>query len=261
MHLLFIFVCFFVVTTVFADDDFMSMELEDLLQIDVVSATKTQPISIQKAPSIIRVYRREDIRQYGFKNLKDILASIAGIQISEYRAGHQLAWVRGVQARYNNKVLLLIDGVPIRDSYYGHFNIDEMIPMEIIHKIEIINGPGSVLYGANAFSGVINITTQPQGNAFRLSHGSNKTIRANAEFDWQQGYLFADYFETDGFSPQFNSDGKSFKHPQNNENTFLYTKIYNEHLQLGLNLMISMRIVTKNQGNIVFINVNPCMVL
>lgn len=152
-------------------ENYMEMSLEELLNIKVVSTTKSS-ISLQKAPGIIRVFTKDDFDKYGATTLLEVLNNIPGIQMQEYRAGHQLVWIRGVQQRYNNKVLLLIDGVPMRDSYYGNFNVDEMLPLDMVEKIEIINGPGSVLYGANSFSGVINITTKSKGKSVSASVGS-----------------------------------------------------------------------------------------
>src|SRR6187431_1027868 len=94
--------------------DLYSLSLEELLNIKVTSSTKTE-VSIQKAPSVVRLFTKDDITRMGFQTVRELLDQIPGFENQEYRAGHQLTWVRGVQARYNNKVLLLIDGVPIRD--------------------------------------------------------------------------------------------------------------------------------------------------
>ena len=98
------------------------------------------------------MFTRTDIVRLGFTTLADVLRQVPGIQVIEYRTGHETIWVRGVQSRYNNKVLLLVDGVPMRDSFYGHFDIDDSLPLDDAERIEIISGPGSVLYGTNAFA-------------------------------------------------------------------------------------------------------------
>ena len=142
-----------------APADLIALSLEDLLNVTVTSTTKSS-LEIRQAPGVVRVFTRTDIVRLGFRTLHDVLRQIPGIQVIEYRTGHQTIWVRGVQSRYNNKVLLLIDGVPMHDSFYGHFDIDESQPLDDAERIEVISGPGSVLYGTNAFAGVISITTR-----------------------------------------------------------------------------------------------------
>ena len=199
------------------DEDLFNLSLEELMQIEVTSATKSS-ISIQKAPSTIKVFTQEDFKKYSFTTMQDILNTVPGIQVQEYRAGHQNVWVRGVQQRYNNKVLLIIDGVPMRDSYYGHFNIDESLPLENIEQVEVINGPGSVLYGTNSFSGVISVTTKSKGKSIGARYGSFNSLKAYGEYDVKGLYANVNYFRTDGFSPQYNVDGKQRQHSQNADN-------------------------------------------
>jgi outer membrane receptor for ferrienterochelin and colicins len=197
--------------------DIYDLSIEELMSIKVISSTKTE-MSIQKAPSVIRLFTKDDIQKMGFQTVREVLDQIPGFEIQEYRAGHQLTWVRGVQARYNNKVLLLIDGVPVRDSYYGNFNIDKMIPIEIVDRIEIINGPGSVLYGANSFSGVISITTKQEGKSVSADAGSFNSYSVNAQYNLKGFFANANVFRTDGFSPDLNSDGKVRLHDQSATN-------------------------------------------
>jgi len=212
-------------------DDLLNLSFADLMNMQVESSTKSS-ISIQKAPSSIKIYKQEDFDKYGFYTLKDILDIIPGIQIQEYRGGHQNIWVRGVQQRYNNKVLLLIDGVPVRDNFYGNFTIDESIPIENIEKVEIINGPGSVLYGTNSFAGVVNITTKSAGKSASAKYGSNNSMKFDAEYDYKGFYASGGYFQTDGFSPEYNYDGKKWEHPQNADNTYGMLKYTNKSLTI-----------------------------
>jgi len=211
--------------------DMYSLSLEELMNITVVSSTKTE-MSIQKAPSVIRLFTKEDIKENGFQTLREVLDQVPGFEIQEYRAGHQLTWVRGVQSRYNNKVLLLIDGVPMRDSYYGNFNVDEMIPIEIVERVEIINGPGSVLYGTNSFSGVVSITTKKIGKSVSVEAGSFNSYSANAQFDYKGLFANANVFKTNGFNPGLNSDGKVRDHDQSATNQSFMASYNYKGLQL-----------------------------
>ncbi|MBT1704055.1 TonB-dependent receptor plug domain-containing protein [Chryseosolibacter indicus] len=211
--------------------DLYALSLEELLSIKVISSTKTE-VSIQKAPSVVRLFTKDDISKMGFQTLRDLLDQIPGFENQEYRAGHQLTWIRGVQARYNNKVLLLIDGVPIRDSYYGNFNVDEMIPIEIVERVEVINGPGSVLYGTNSFAGVISITTKQEGRSLSAEAGSFNTYRVNGQYSIKGLFVNANLLESDGFSPDFNSDGKVREHDQSVSNKSIMASYNRNGLEL-----------------------------
>ena len=211
--------------------DIFDLTLEELMNIEVESSTKSS-ITIQKAPSSIKVFKNSDFEKYGFYTLKDILTTVPGMQIQEYRAGHQLIWTRGVQQRYNNKVLLLIDGVPMRDGYYGNFTIDESLPLENIEQIEIISGPGSVLYGTNSFSSVISITTKTEGKSLSAKYGSFNSMASAGEFSYKGLYANVNYFQTDGFSPKYNSDGYEREHPQNADNINAFLKYKSKGLTL-----------------------------
>ena len=174
------------------DSGLAQLSIEELLNVQVLSATKVKAMSTRRSPGVVRVFTRQDIERYGFVTLRDVLATVPGAQIQEYRIGHQAVWMRGIKERYNNKILWLIDGVPIRDSYYGHTNIDEVLPLHMVERIEILNGPGGVLYGSNAFSGVVSITTKREGRSMRFNSGSFQTVGGAVEFSAPGIYVATD---------------------------------------------------------------------
>ena len=157
-----------------------TLSLSELLSTQVVSSTKTK-FSLNEAPSIITVYTDEDIRTLGVDTLSDVLWTVAGVQVQESANNRKVVWFRGVQHEFDNKLALYIDGVPFRDMF-GGFRIDNEIPLEAVKRIEIIRGPGSALYGANAFSGVISIFTykpgEHEGKKVKLSYGEDQTKTA-----------------------------------------------------------------------------------
>lgn len=188
----------------------IDMSLQDLMNLKVITATKSD-IELNQAPSVIRVFTKEDFQKYGFMNLQEVLMTVPGIQVQEYRSGHQLVTVRGVQSRYNNKVLMLIDGVPMRDIYYGNFNIDNMFPLESVERVEILNGPGSVLYGTNSFAGVINIVTRKEGRGAGFAVGTYGSYQVGGNYNYKGLYVNASYFYTDGFYPDLEVTGNPWK--------------------------------------------------
>ncbi len=151
-------------------ESILNLSLQELFELTVETGSKS-PRTLRKTPGIVRVFSREDFHRYGFKYLKDVLRHVPGFELNESRSGHSNLFIRGVQDRTTSKVLLLIDGVPMRDLYWGNFSVDEMMSLDNIEQVEILNGPGSVLYGANAFAGIINLLTRSEGRSLRVSYG------------------------------------------------------------------------------------------
>lgn len=109
------------------------------------------------APSIVKVYTQKDIEK--FDTLYDLLKTAPGVQVENGYFGRQYINIRGVQnGIYNLKILFLVNGIKINDPIGPHFNLDT-IPKESVKRLELIRGAGSVLYGSNAYSGIINIET------------------------------------------------------------------------------------------------------
>lgn len=98
----------------------------------------------------------------------------------------------------------MIDGVPLRDGFWGHQGVDEMVPLDMVERIEIIAGPGSVLYGTNAFTGVVSVTTRRAENMreqpaqAKLGYGTYDSKNASVEFGKGPLYVYADYLSSQG---------------------------------------------------------------
>jgi outer membrane receptor protein involved in Fe transport len=151
------------------------MELFFSPEDKVVSAARHEQ-EIGMSPSAIWVITREDIQASGATTIPDLLRMVPGMDVvvtSPFMPGisARLAW-----GNENNQFLVLIDGREINMELLGMSLFElEPVPLEEIERIEIIRGPGSALYGANALSGVVNITTRPIGERtsgwFRLGAG------------------------------------------------------------------------------------------
>lgn len=129
-------------------------------EMTVVSAARrTQNIS--EAPAAISVITEEDINASGAITIPDLLRMVPGIDVMQITASDLVVNARGFNKEMSNKMLVLIDGRHVYWDFYGIILWDSFpIVLEDIKRIEIIRGPGSALYGANAFSGVINIITR-----------------------------------------------------------------------------------------------------
>lgn len=133
----------------------------ELFRLDeqLVTVASRYAQTARKAPSIVTVVTAEDIRKRGFRNVADLLRSLPGIYVWRSTEGRDLASFRGVISPDNNKILILVDGQPWYDGVYTHGSIDDYIPLSHVAQVEVIKGPGSAIYGTNAFAGVVNIVT------------------------------------------------------------------------------------------------------
>lgn len=139
------------------DEEMLFMEIPTI----ITAARKEQPLT--DAPASIIVITENQLKDCGARTISDVLKTVQGVYTLPSERHIQKLYVRGIgsiDTSYNDKVLLMVDGIPYRDIFYGHASIDEYLPLENIKRIEIVTGPGSALYGTNAFGGVINVLTK-----------------------------------------------------------------------------------------------------
>ncbi|WP_375208163.1 TonB-dependent receptor plug domain-containing protein [Hyphococcus sp.] len=117
-----------------------------------------QPLS--EAPAVATVVTAEDIAAIGAYDIADILTKVTGFHVSKKRVYDDLYIIRSVASELNPHVLVMVNGVPIGDAVQGGRPLGWSMPVQNISRIEIIRGPGSALYGADAFAGTINIVTK-----------------------------------------------------------------------------------------------------
>lgn len=124
----------------------------------VVTASRKEQ-RIQRAPAIITVITEEDIRAEGWRDVVEMLRYVVGIDINNNGTSPDIGF-RGVNPglTFGDKIVLLIDG---HNMSWRQINRNSsFISIDVIKRIEIIRGPGSALWGANALTGVINIITK-----------------------------------------------------------------------------------------------------
>jgi len=118
-----------------------------------------QPVS--QSPSTITVITADEIRESGVTNIPDILRRVPGLEIMQTSVAEFNVGIRGENKLHSNKILVMIDGRTVHEDYQNHtFWTAFPIELEEIKQIEIIRGPGSSIWGANAFNGVVNIITK-----------------------------------------------------------------------------------------------------
>jgi outer membrane receptor for ferrienterochelin and colicins len=145
-----------------AADSLYDLSLEQLMNLDITVASKKAE-KISDAPGVISVLTREDIERFGGISLKDLLDRVPSLNaVAGSWTDRNAVASRGDMVKSTSShVLILINGRPTREIVEGGIISDMMgaFPVNIIERIEVIRGPGSVLYGSNAMSAVINIVT------------------------------------------------------------------------------------------------------
>jgi len=211
-----------------ADDDvevgsLLEMDIEDLFDVKIVTASKISEL-LSMAPATVYVITAEQIALLGLRDLADVLALVPGVDLVNphfFREGGQ----RGFMGTFS-QTLILINGREMNNLIAGETFIANQFRTHNIKQVEIINGPGSALYGANAVAGIINIITKTSddldGAQVKVSAGSWGTREASAVFGAQEGSLklhgsFA-VFETDGqnFSDFLSDPEKASPRAENN---------------------------------------------
>lgn len=170
-----------------ADEAFQFFEEE----AKVVSASR-QPVSRAQSPATVYVVTQEDIKNSGAQTIWDALRGVPGIDVVQTRANQGEVSIRGLDKPLSNRTLILLDGKTVMNAYYD-FVTWETIPvtMQEIDRIEIVEGPASAVYGANAISGVINIITKTpgkfQGGQVNYTGGERNTQTGSIDYGRENG--------------------------------------------------------------------------
>jgi iron complex outermembrane receptor protein len=141
-------------------DDLTSLSLEDLMNVEVYSASKHSQ-KASETPAAISVITQDDIRRSNMTSIPEMLRMVPGLDVAQINANQWAVGARGFNDLYANKLLVMMDGrsvyTPLFSGVYWD-TIDYVLPD--LDRIEVIRGPGATLWGANAVDGVINITTK-----------------------------------------------------------------------------------------------------
>lgn len=161
-----------------------SLSLEALLEVEIITASKSAE-KIENAPAVVSVITADEIEGYGAISLYEVLDRAASLYFSSlYNTGKNGLTIRGDNTgSYNTHILMLMDGRPMRESLHGGHNNALYItfPLSTIERIEIVRGPGSVLYGTGAYVGVINIITKknsPESVRLTGRYGTFNTVNS-----------------------------------------------------------------------------------
>ncbi|MDP1633062.1 MAG: TonB-dependent receptor plug domain-containing protein, partial [Gallionellaceae bacterium] len=190
-----------------------SPEEEDLALVygdkSTISLATGSQQPVARAPSVATVITAQDIKAMGATDLDQALESVPGLHVSKSHIGAKPIYsFRGIHTLQNSQVLMLVNGIPITNVFQGdRSQIWGGMPLENVARIEVIRGPGSALYGADAFSGVINVITKTvndvKGTEAGVRGGSFNTYDAWLQHGGKLGSLDAAFYLRAG-----NTDGQ-----------------------------------------------------
>ncbi|ANX03789.1 hypothetical protein PG2T_05995 [Immundisolibacter cernigliae] len=153
---------------------------------EMVSIATGAAQPLRESPAVASVVTAADIAAIGATELNEVLETVPGLHVGVSSVGYKpLFSIRGIHTQTNPQILILINGIPLKNVFDGQLGGDwGRMPVTGISRIEIIRGPGSALYGADAFSGVINIITKSADDVHGLELGAR-----GGSFDRNDQYL------------------------------------------------------------------------
>lgn len=172
----------------------------------VVTATRTSQTQLE-SPGMTEVITKEEIQASGAKTLSEVLTD-TGLTVSSNGGDANIQ----IDGSSPEQTLILINGVPANTNTLGLLNIDSF-PASIIEKVEVVHGPLSALYGANALGGVVNIITDLTGtpkNSIELSGGTFNTKLINTTFQQEKWGFFLGGNASDGHRDNSATDLRYF---------------------------------------------------
>jgi len=192
---------------------------DGLVKVKKVAVATGKRQSVDIAPAVTTVITEQDIEAMGAQDLDEVLETVPGLHVALFAARYDPIYViRGIYSDFNPQVLLLINNIPLKGLLTGHRTVvGNGTPINAIKRIEIIRGPGSAVYGADAWAGVINIITKNGQDIPKPEIGMRLGSFDTKEIWGLQGGYYAgfnisttfEFRETDGHKEQIEADAQT----------------------------------------------------
>ncbi|MDD5322256.1 MAG: TonB-dependent receptor [Methylococcales bacterium] len=211
---------------------YMDMDLEQLLDVEIVTASKYSQ-KLSETASSVTVIDKQQIKQFGYRTVGDALRSVPGFFVNNNRQ-YENVGIRGFDqsADFNGRMLVMIDGIRINEPIFDSGFVGSELPLDIdlVEQIEVVLGPSSSMYGSNAFLGVVNLITR-KGNDYQ----GGELAGAWSSFDTYKGRFSYGRKHDNGLEylvsgTGLSSEGPELKFPEqaNDNNPGGRTKTNNE---------------------------------
>ncbi len=196
------------------EEEVLASMYGDVEMVSIATGTE-KPIS--HVPAVATVITARDIAAMGASDLNDVLETVPGLHVVPGIIGAPRFFIRGITSTYNSQTLLLVDGVPVNGIYLGYrTGIWGGMPVQAISRIEIMRGPGSALYGADAFAGIINVITKSaelETRSVGVGGGSYNTqtamFQAGNSHDGTSYGFSLEWLKTDGPDETIKADAQT----------------------------------------------------
>ncbi|WP_256470527.1 TonB-dependent receptor plug domain-containing protein [Alkalimarinus coralli] len=167
-------------------DSLWDIPLDELGQVRVTSLATGTETPLDKAAAVATVITEDDIIAMGATDIDQVLETVPGLHVNRSNQTYTPKYTfRGITSLLNPQALMLVNGIPVTSAAFGNRgNVWGGMQIKTISRIEVIRGPGSALYGADAFAGVINIVTKDRNNI----NGTQAGLRAGS-FNTQAGWV------------------------------------------------------------------------
>lgn len=198
-----------------ATNNGLELSLSDILELRVTSLASGTALPIHLAPAVTTVITQADIKAMGARTFEEVIDTIPGVHTTMGPVGASRYYIRGVATTYNPETLVMVNGFPITSSVRGERNGRMgVLPVSVISRIEVIRGPGSALYGAEAFAGVINVITKNADDLTETTIGGRSGsfntqegwVQTGATYDDFKIAVLANYMTTDGHKREITLD-------------------------------------------------------
>ncbi|AIY66792.1 TonB-dependent receptor plug domain-containing protein [Pseudoalteromonas piratica] len=212
-------------------EDVFDLSLNDLFQVEITTASNRGE-RIKDAPATVIVVSKDDIKQRGYESLDEIFLDLPGMEMI-YTHGDSFFsnYMRGYRYTIGTPFLMMVDGVTINSLYFNQVTQIASFPLTSVERVEVVYGPASVIYGANAFMGVVNVITQkPEQSGASFIANSRGSVDGDINLDMSYGY------QNESFSTRFSLHYEDFDvadRIDNNTNYWLQDIHYNDDLWGG----------------------------
>jgi iron complex outermembrane recepter protein len=197
-------------TTVDAEVTVAAKETAGYEEVVVTASRREQ--SPLDAPNAVTIITEDDIRLSGARTIPDLLRRVPGMDVMAMSYGDYNVAMRGFNRRIANKLLVLIDGRSVYLDFLG-LTLWAAFPIDLmdIERIEVVRGPGSAIYGAYAYTGMVNIITKRpsdlRGSTVRAGGGNGAVVDAAYQYGERKGpfgvRLSGGYEQADKYELEF----------------------------------------------------------
>ncbi|RZM80562.1 ferric-rhodotorulic acid transporter [Pseudoalteromonas rubra] len=161
------------------------LTFEELMDVTVELASKTSETA-QSVPSSVTSFSQQQITLLGIRNVYELMNFVPGFQSTrgDWVGSVPKEHARGVYLD-NGNILVMLNGQRLNDASFGKASVyAPFIPVDVVEKVEFIRGPGSALYGSNAFLGVMNIVTRQSARQVQVGIGLHQSRQASLNYSY-----------------------------------------------------------------------------